>query len=244
MVRSRNAIMVLVCAASMQTAHARSTDTAALDIARVIGGAAASGAAFIGAEAILHGIGKFIFEGELLDWDDLTTHGKEYYMLRRAFVVLGAAIGLGSTTYGRTLSAEWSLCWWRSKDLVAITMAEYSNDAQLINRLERYYLSSPFPLITAKVELAHKINALAYAANAIEDALNDIAQDSARAQSLRARLTEIYAMHTCVARAAMIVENDPRLPAMLEAQNRRNEANAQMLAANAKMIAALTPNRR
>ena len=103
MVRSRNAIMVLVCAASMQTAHARSTDTAALDIARVIGGAAASGAAFIGAEAILHGIGKFIFEGELLDWDDLTTHGKEYYMLRRAFVVLGAAIGLGSTTYGRTL---------------------------------------------------------------------------------------------------------------------------------------------
>lgn len=222
----------------MQITHAQSKHTFALDATRVVGGAFTGAAAFVGAEAVLYGIGKFIFTGKLFDWDDLTEHEEEYYIARRAFAVLGAGIGLGYTTYGRTLSAQWQLWWWTSRDLVAITMAEYENDAQLINRLERYYISATFPLIQAKIELAYKIDALDRAANTIEDALEDITPDSTRAQDLRAWLSQIYTMHNCAVRAAMIVERDPRLPAMFEAYNRREEAKALTQAANAMMLEA------
>lgn len=241
MVRSQILAFALISACGMQMTQAGQIKDASIvamrDTGRVVGYTAAGAAIYAATNTLLHSIAMLVIRGEFCLKD--LTPTPAFYLGTRVCAAMGATAGLGSTTYGRTLRAQWNLWWWTSKDLVAIAMDEYENDAALVSAIEQYYLNNTFPLISAKISLANKLSDLQHAAELVQDALEDLEEESLRAQELDAWLDEIYTMRAYVVHAANAIEKDPRLPAVLEAFNKRNIADAQTNIADAQMVGAI-----
>ena len=221
MVRSRFLTLALISLCSVQIAQGALLK----DTGRVIGGTAA-GAACYGAVCATANAAKMLIWDGTFDASKLVSFSPEHLRAYRASAAVGLVIGCATTTYGRSLRAQLNLWCIANKRLDAIVTAEYENDAQLTAALEKYYLSSAFPLISAKVALSNKLSGLTQAAGLIEAALEDLSDDAERARSYNAWLDDVYAMRAHVVYAANVIENDPRLPEMLE-------ANARVLAAQA-----------
>ncbi len=246
MVRSRFLTLTLISLCSVQIAQGALLK----DTGRVIGGTAA-GAACYGAVCATANAAKMLIWDGTFDASKLVSFSPEHLRAYRASAAAGFLIGSATTTYGRSLRAQWILWWFTSKDLIAIVSAEYEDDAQLTAALEKYYLSSVvYPLVGAKIVLSNNLNSLTQAAELIEAALEDLSHDAERARSYNAWLDDVYAIRAHIMYAANVIENDPRLPAMLdantkllEAQAHQNlatahnkQANAQSVHAGAKLI--------
>jgi len=234
MVRTR--ILALALVSLCSGAHANVVK----DTGRVFAGTAIGAAGMATAQAAYNAAKMLIWDGA---WDSKNFPGLDYQMMRVCAAV-GGVTGLMQTTYGRTLRAQWKTWWWTSRDLIAITMNEYGDETQLVDALEHYYLAHSYPLISAKRELASKLAYLHEAAQLIEKALADIAEDSLRAEELNDWLDEIYTTRAYVAHAAQAVERDPRLLALMDAQNRLDQTNAMWADAIAHAAVAASNSRK
>jgi len=229
MIRQRILAIALISISSMQIANAN----IAKDTGRIVAGTA-MGAAGYAAIATTLKAGMAFVTWKPMNITNLSPEATRF------FALAGGTIGACTTTYGRTLRAQWDVWFWQSsKELIAITMNEYENDTQLVDALQHYYLAYSYPLVAAKRALSGKLSCLNSAASLIEAALEDIDENSIRADELNDWLDEIYTIRAYVAHAAKVVEKDPRLHAMMEAQNRIDQTQAAKSDANAHWADAL-----
>lgn len=158
------------------------------------------------------------------------------------WATIGAVCALPYTSYGRVAWAQWMMSS-QSSRLVTIVKTDYENDAALVKAIERCFLSNTYPLVAAKKGIAAMLVTVGSAADEIQNVLDEINANSDRACTLNQWLNEIYLFQERIVKAAAAVEADPRLEKMLEAQNKKDEADAAQKAATAKMINALLGNR-
>jgi hypothetical protein len=209
----------------------------AKDTSRVVVGAGVGAAGMATLQATWNAAAAFVVQ-------DSTLFPGIDYTLVRGCGLMGATVGLLKTTYGRTLRAQWNVWWSKSnKELIALTMNEYESDAQLVNTLERYCIGHTYPLVAAKRELSFILAHVNAAARLIEDALEDIEEDSLRAEELNDWLDEIYAMRAHVGYAINAIDKDHRLITLMDAQNRIDQTNALWADAIAHAAVAASNNR-
>lgn len=227
----RKQILALALVTLCSVAHA----SAVKDTSRVVTGTAIGAASMAAAQAAFNAGKMIIWDGA---WDSTKFPGLNYQMIR-VCAAIGGTVGLMKTTYLRTLRAQWDV-WWSnsSQRLINIAMREYETEEQLVAALEHYCAAYAYPLATAKLELSDKLSCLQDAADLIEKALEDIADDSLRAEELNDWLDEIYTMRAHVTYAIKAVEKDPRLLTLMEAQNRIDQTNALWADALAQVAAA------
>jgi hypothetical protein len=215
----RKQILALALASLCSIAHA----SAVKDTGRVVTGTAIGAAGMAAAQAVCNAGKMIIWDGA---WDSENFPGLDYQMIRVS-AAIGGTVGLMNTTYLRTLRAQWDL-WWSSSSerLINIAMREYETEEELVAALENYFTAHAYPLVAAKRELSAKLVCLQDAADLIEKALEDIADDSLRAEKLNDWLDEIYTMRAYVTHALKAIEKDTRLLTLMEAQNRIDQTNA------------------
>ena len=173
------------------------------DTGRVIEGAVIGAAGMAAVQALCNASKMLIWDGT---WDSNQFPGLQYQLIRLS-AVIGGVVGLSKTTYGRTLRAQWNV-WWSdsSRRLIEITMREHEDDEELIEALESFYTAYPYPLVAAKRDIAYKFLLLQEAAELIEKALEDIEEDSLRAEELNDWLDEIYTVRAHIMYAAHAIE--------------------------------------
>lgn len=164
--------------------------------------------------------------------------------LIRFFALIGGTYGLLNTTYARTLRAQWNVWWSRSnKDIISLVADNYGTDAQvLITKLERHFMADSYPLVAAKRKLSMIFADASTAIQLIEAALEDIDQDSLRAEELNDWLDEVYATREFIAHALEVIDKDPRIMSLMDAQNRIDQTNALWANALAHTAVAATNN--
>lgn len=223
--------LVTLCSA----AHAN----IAKDTSRVVAGTAIGAASVVALQATLKTAKMLIWDGKWVS-KDFIVFNEDMNRLMRVCGAVGGVVGLMKTTYLRTLRAQWKV-WWSdsSQRLLDITMNEYETEAQLVAALEHYFAAHSYPLVAARRALSDKHYYLQGAANLIEKALEDIADDSLRAEELNDWLDEIYTTRAHVAYAIKVVEKDPRLLALTDAQNRLDQTGALWADATARVLAAV-----
>jgi hypothetical protein len=219
----RKKILVFALVSLCSGAHAN----VAKDASRVAAGAAIGAAGMAAAQATFNAAKAFVYQ------DSTFLPGIDYRLMRLSALV-GATVGLCKTTYIRTLRAQYNMWFSRSSNqLIALAMNDYSSDAELVNTLERYCIGYDYPLVTAKRELSSILAHMNSAACLIEQALEDIDQDSLRAEELNDWLTEIYITRTHIAYAVDAIDKDSRILSLMDAQhkadqvrNKKDETNA------------------
>lgn len=214
MIRKHIVVLVFVLLAS--NAHANLKK----DTSRIAVGAGIGAAGFAALQATFNAARSFV------EQDSSLFPGIDYQFVRLGSVV-GGAIGLWDTTYMRTWRAHCNMaCAKSNQSLINITMDYYESDAALVRALENYCVGCTYPLPAAQRELAYTLGFLNDAACLIEQALEDIDQDSLRAQGLNDWLDEIRTVCDRVAYAINTLNKDPRIFALIDAQNRLDQTNA------------------
>jgi hypothetical protein len=215
MIRKKLLALTLVTLCSV--AHANVTK----DASRVAVGAGIGAAAYVTAQATLNAAVAFVAN------DSKYFPGIIDDKLMRLSALIGGTVGLAKTTYVRTLRAQWHVWWSQSSNqLIALAMNDYASDAELVKVLERYCIGYTYPLVAAKRQLSSILADANNAARLIEKALEDIDQDSLRAEELNDWLDEIYIMRAYVAYAVDAIDKDPRILTLMDAQNRIDQTNA------------------
>jgi|GEM_PF-3103218 hypothetical protein len=212
----RNHLLIVTLVTLCSGAHAN----IAKDTSRVAVGAGIGAAGFAALQATFNAAMAFVYQ------DSKLFPGIDYRLVRLS-AVIGGTVGLWKTTYARTLRAQWNIWWSRSsKEFIALTMNDYESDAQLVNALERYCVGHTYPLVAAKRELSYILAHINDAACLIEETLEDIADDSLRAEELNDWLDEIYTMRAHIAYAVNAIDKDPRILTLMDAQNRIDQTAA------------------
>lgn len=202
MVHSRKIMLFVVCIASSRISQATLTNT----LARVTGGITVVAGYKIANEMISH-------NARLQDVNvtDIVTNPST--------VLAGIAVSLPFSTYGRSLRAQWNLWWWTNEKLLAVAMEDYDTDAQLVDALSRYYACSKYSLIEAHEELASKCWYLERAISLIEAVIDDLPEDSDRAEECEEWLDDVCALRDRVQHALTAIAKDPRWVELLKAKN-------------------------
>jgi hypothetical protein len=230
----RKKLLALTLVSLCSVAHANVTK----DTGRVVTGATIGAAGMAALNAALNAAKAFVVQ------DSSVFPGIDYPLVRLS-ALIGGTVGLCKTTYVRTLRAQLNVWWSRnSRELIAITMNDYASDAQLVNALERYCIGHTYPLVAAKLGLSSILADANEAARLVESALEDIAQDSLRAEELNDWLDEIYTVRAHVAYAVNAIDKDPRILTLMDAQNRIDQTSALWADAIAHAAVAATNNRK
>ncbi len=220
MIRSRTLIMVVMAAFSMHKVHASVTG----DLTHLAAG--------IGAVSGCK-VAQQLFENRAINFTNL-----KGIITNQSTLMAGAILGFPFTTYGRTLRAQLNLSMLDEK-LMSVVIDYYASDADFTQALEQYCIRSKFPLMQAYEKLASQHYYLVTAGDLLESVLEDIAEDSDRAEAIEDSLTDIYAMRASIEYALNMIRNDAQWSAQLVGKNAEDMTRA--MAASNYQIHALLP---